>query len=75
MIHDEKKEVLKIKTIEDFYIFDDAICKKLRDDYYNQLLKDNEIKKHIQKIFNVPENAIDNALIINNAPPIDNFKE
>ena len=29
MIYDEKKEVLKIKTIEDFYIFDDAICKKI----------------------------------------------
>lgn len=67
--------MLKIKTTEDFYEFDAIVCMRLRDNYYNKLLKDSKVKKHIQELFNVPESAIPNVLIINRAPPIDDFDE
>lgn len=75
MLEKDKVELLKIKTIEDFYEFDATICMRLRDDYYNELLKDSEVKKHIQELFHVSENTISNVLIINDAPPIDDFDD
>ncbi len=75
MLEKDKKDLLKIKKVEDFYMFDATVCTRLRDEYYNQLLKDKEVKKHIQELFNISENEIPNILVINGAPPIDDFDD
>ena len=49
---------------------------KFRDKFYNDLLKDEKIKKYLIKILGaVDETEIDNLLMINNAPPLDYFEE
>ena len=49
----DKEEWLKIKTIEDFYLFDVAVCERLWNDYYNNYKKNQERKKRIQELFHI----------------------
>lgn len=72
---EEKKKLLKIKTLDDFYDFDAEVCKRMRDEYYTKALEDMDVRDHIKKLFGVSDDAIDNALFINDAPPLDDFPE
>lgn len=63
------------KTIDDLIEIESKAVDQFRNDFYNQLLKDDEVKKHICKIFNVDENVIQNVLMINGHPPLDDFEE
>ena len=46
---------------------------QFRSNFYNRLLKNDEVKKHICEIFNVDEHVIQNVLMINGYPPLDDF--
>lgn len=72
---EEKLELFKTETLEDFYDFDAKVCKRLRDEYYNWLLMDKNVREHIQKLFDVSGDVIENVLVINNMPPLDDFPE
>ena len=53
--------------------FEYEIISQYRSAIYNILLKNNQIKQHLIKLFSISEDVINNALIINNCPPIDDF--
>ena len=67
----DKRKILKCKTIDDLLDIEYEILEKLRNKYYDDILSDNDVKQKIIKLFNIPENLIDNALMINGAPPLD----
>lgn len=76
-----KEEFLKLKDAMELSRFED----KKREELYNKILSDSETKEHLFKILkqnkeiaemlNANENAINNILMINGAPPIDDFSE
>lgn len=70
-----KEKIMSANTIDDFVEIESKIIEQYRNDFYNQLLKDNEVKKHICEIFKVDENVIQNVLMINGHPLLDDFKE
>ena len=67
----DKRKILKCKTIDDLLDIEYEILEKLRNKYYDDILSDNDVKQKIIELFNIPENLIDNALMINGAPPLD----
>ncbi len=69
------EKIMNINTIDDLLEIESKIIKQYRNDFYNQLLKDEEIKKHICEIFKIDENVIQNVLMINGHPPLDYFEE
>lgn len=66
-----KEKILEAKTVDDFVSIESEVIEKFRNDFYNELLKDDAVKQHICKIFGISENVIQNALMINGYPPID----
>lgn len=70
-----KEKILNTESVDDLMDIESEVIEKFRNDFYNDLLKDDAIKKHICKIFNIPENVIQNALMINDYPPLDHFRE
>lgn len=75
MKKDVKENVLKAKNLNDIDIIETEAIKSYRDDFYNELLKDKEVKQHLAKIFNVEEEMLQNVLMINGNFPIDDFNE
>ena len=71
-----KNKVLEAKDLDELSYIEEVEEMKFRDKFYNDLLKDEKIKKHLIKILGaVDETEIDNLLMINNAPPLDYFEE
>lgn len=71
-----KNKVLEAKDLDELLYIEEVEEMKFRDKFYNDLLKDEKIKKHLIKILgSVDETEIDNLLMINNAPPLDYFEE
>ena len=71
-----KNKVLEAKDLDELSYIEEEEEMKFRDKFYNDLLKDEKIKKHLIKILGaVDETEIDNLLMINNAPPLDYFEE
>ncbi len=70
-----KEKIMNAKTMDDLTEIESDIIEKFRNDFYNQLLKDDEVKKHICEIFKIDEKVIQNALMINGYPPLDDFEE
>lgn len=71
-----KNKVLEAKDLDELLYIEEVEEMKFRDKFYNDLLKDEKIKKHLIKILvAVDETEIDNLLMINNAPPLDYFEE
>lgn len=71
-----KNKVLEAKDLDELLYIEEVEEMKFRDKFYNDLLKDEKIKKHLIKILGaVDETEIDNLLMINNAPPLDYFEE
>lgn len=70
-----KEKIMNANTIDDLIEIESKTMEQFRNDFYNQLLKGDEVKKHICKIFKVDENVIQNVLMINGNPPIDDFME
>lgn len=66
---------MNAKTIDDLMEIESDTMEKFRNDFYNQLLKDDEVKKHICEIFKIDEKVIQNVLMINGHPPLDDFEE
>ena len=69
-----KEKIMNANTMDDLIEIESKAMDQFRNDFYNQLLKDNEVKKHICKIFKVDEKVIQNVLMINGYPPLDDFK-
>lgn len=70
-----KEKILKVKDVEELEELEEKVMNDYRNDFYNKLLQDSEVKHHLSKIFNVEEKLLENALIINGAIPIDDFDE
>lgn len=71
-----KNKVLEAKDLDELLYIEEVEEMKFRDKFYNDLLKDEKIKKHLIKILGaVDETEIDNLLMINNATPLDYFEE
>lgn len=71
-----KNKVLEAKDLDELLYIEEVEEMKFRDKFYNDLLKDEKIKKHLIKILGaVDETEIDNLLMINNAPTLDYFEE
>ena len=68
-----KKEIMNANTRDDLIEIESKTMEQFRSNYYNQLLKSDEVKKHICEMFNVDEHVIQNALMINGYPPLDDF--
>lgn len=76
-----KEEFLKIKDEKELSRFED----KKREEMYNQILTDPQMKEHLFKILKRNkefaellegnEGVVNNILMINGAPPIDDFDE
>ena len=70
-----KEEIMKVKDMDDIEELENEKLEDYRNKMYNELLKDEEVKKHLSNIFNVTENKLGNVLMINGNPPLDNFNE
>ena len=68
-----KEEIMNANTRDDLIEIESKTMEQFRSNYYNQLLKSYEVKKHICEMFNVDEHVIQNALMINGYPPLDDF--
>lgn len=75
MKKDIKESVLKAKNLNDIDVIETEVIKSYRNEFYNELLKDKEVKQHLAKIFNVDEEMLQNVLMINGNFPIDDFNE
>ena len=69
------KEILSANTIDDIEKIEDEVLTIYRNNFYNELLQDEKIKNHLSKIFDVTPGALQNVLMINGCPPIDDFNE
>ncbi len=72
---DYKKDILAMKTSEELSSFETDLLISLRNEFYNKLLENEEVKSHIAKLLDVPADQIENALMINGFPPLDDFDE
>ncbi len=70
-----KEEIMSVNTIDEFEELESKKLEEYRNKMYNNLLKDEEIEKHIAKIFKVEINLLQNVLMINGNPPLDDFNE
>ncbi len=70
-----KEKVLQAKNLDELFDVEEEEHIKFRNNLYNELLKDEMIKKHIFEITGADDNDIDNILFINGSPPIDYFDE
>lgn len=70
-----KEKIMQVKNVDELMDVESAFFNEYRNSIYNELLKDDKIKKHLCGIFGVSENALQNALMINGYPPIDDFDE
>lgn len=70
-----KEKIMNAKNLDDLVELESEALKKFRDDLYNNLLKDSKIRNHVCDILNVKESEIENALMINDHPPLDDFDE
>ena len=68
-----KEEIMNANTRDDLIEIESKTMEHFRSNYYKQLLKSDEVKKHICEMFNVDEHVIQNALMINGYPPLDDF--
>ena len=74
-MNDLKTEILNASNMDQIIDLEMKEYKKFRNEFYNELLKDNKIKEHISKISGVDIENIDNLLMINDAPPLDFFED
>lgn len=70
-IRELEKIMTKDKRDRQFSILNDPA----RNHFYNTILNDKEMKEHLLKIFGVNEDVINNVLMINGCPPLDDFAE
>lgn len=69
-----KEKFLKAKNIDDLLEIESEVIGKYRNDFYNKILEDKEIVNHLCKIFKIKdEKVLQNILVINGAPPTDDF--
>lgn len=69
-----KEKIMSANTIDDLIEIESEAVMKFRNDFYNKLLKDEEINKHICEIFKIDEKVVQNVLMINGYPPLDYFE-
>ncbi len=69
-----KEKIMSANTIDDLIEIESEAVMQFRNDFYNKLLKDEEIKKHICEIFKIDEKVVQNVLMINGYPPLDYFE-
>lgn len=55
----------------DLIEIENEIIEPIRNNFYNELLKDKEIEEHLCKIFKVDASSLQNVLVINGNPPLD----
>ena len=72
---DYKNDILAMKTSEELEDLESTVLYSYRNEFYNKLLEDEKVKNHIAKILDVPVEQIDNVLMINGNPPLDDFDE
>lgn len=75
MIENIKEQILNSKSFEDIDKIETEIMNEYRNNFYNEILNDDKIKKHLSKIFGVDEKLLENILMINDCPPLDFFDE
>lgn len=75
MTKEIEKKILSANTIDDIEKIEDEAITMYRNNFYNELLKSEKVKNHLSKIFDVTPGALQNVLMINGCPPIDDFNE
>ena len=70
-----KEEIMSVNTIDEIVELESKKIEEYRNKIYNNLLKDKDVEKHIAKIFNVEIKLLENVLMINGNPPLDDFEE
>lgn len=70
-----KEEILNSQEIDDVIQIDNKVVDYYRDKFYNNVLQDKEIEEKLCKIFGVDKMALQNVLMINGNPPLDDFDE
>ena len=70
-----KEEIMSVNTIDEIVELESKKLEEYRNKIYNNLLKDKDVEKHIAKIFNVEINLLENVLMINGNPSLDDFEE
>lgn len=68
-----KEKILNIKSVEELEKFENEMLEEYRNDFYNQLLEDNEIENHLADVFQANKESLPNLLVINDSPPLDDF--
>ena len=68
-----KEEIMKVKDMDDIEELENEKLEDYRNKMYNELLKDEEVKKHLSNVFNVAEDKLGNVLMINGNAPLDDF--
>lgn len=80
-----KEEFLKLQDDDELEMFENKVLFQKRNELYNEILDDPEMKEHlfkilkrnqeVAKLLEDNEGVINNLLMINGAPPIDDFDE
>jgi len=73
-INDIKNKIYESKTIDDIMNIENEFIDYYRNKLYNNLLEDDKISKKLCEIFNVDKDTLNNVLVINGYPPLDDFK-
>lgn len=68
-----KEKIMDAKNIEDLMEIEAEFINEIRNNMYNELLEDEVVKKHLCEILKVEEDALENVLVINDHPPLDDF--
>ena len=60
-----KNEILKLNSFKDLQFYEQDIMEDLRNEYYNTILKDKDIKKHIEDLTGSSGLELESKLMIN----------
>lgn len=75
MIENVKEQILNSTSFESIDKIETEIINEYRNNFYNEILKDDKIKKHLSNVFGVKEELLENVLMINDCPPLDFIDE
>lgn len=70
-----KEKIMSAKNIDDLIEIETEVFNEIRNNMYNELLKNKSIKKHLCKILKVEEDVLENVLMINGKTPPDDFDD
>lgn len=68
-----KDKIMKVKCLADLMDIENEVIEPFRDKFYNDLLEDKEIEKHLCEVLKTDKVSLQNVLMINGNPPLDDF--